>query len=336
MTPIKSTSQIKVPKKISEQVVGQSVALELIEKAAKQRRNIFLVGDPGTGKCVGGDTWIVTPQGPIKARELYTILRESSTIIEKGDEEYILPKPISTLTLDKDYKISESRIVRGYKGLNKKGFKIITRSGSEFIVSGDHPVSILKDNKVDFCAADELKEGLFIATARNIPSQNSGSVIPHILEVSNEFSENEGYIAHKGRNGIVSPKIKSPKLLNPELSYFIGVCIAEARWQGNFLISNTNKRLKNYLVEVLLDVFDYPAKNIIESDEGLFLKESGTLAHYLNSIFNYPLDRKKQSWNKIIPKIFYSTNINNTRAFIAGLIDGDGHKGDWGFRDHFI
>lgn len=51
---INSTKDIIISKKISEQILGQDNALELIKKAAKQRRNILLIGDPGTGKSMLG------------------------------------------------------------------------------------------------------------------------------------------------------------------------------------------------------------------------------------------------------------------------------------------
>ena len=51
---IKSTKEVKVSSKIHEQVIGQEQALKLITKAAKQRRNIFLIGSPGTGKSMLG------------------------------------------------------------------------------------------------------------------------------------------------------------------------------------------------------------------------------------------------------------------------------------------
>jgi len=51
---IKSTKEIKISLKIIDQVIGQDISLNLIKKAAKQRRNILLVGSPGTGKSLLG------------------------------------------------------------------------------------------------------------------------------------------------------------------------------------------------------------------------------------------------------------------------------------------
>jgi len=49
-----STADIKVPKQIIEQVMGQDEAVEVIKKAAKQRRHVLLIGEPGTGKSMLG------------------------------------------------------------------------------------------------------------------------------------------------------------------------------------------------------------------------------------------------------------------------------------------
>jgi ATP-dependent Lon protease len=48
----KTTKEIKVSKKLIEQVIGQDSAIEIVKKAAKQRRNVLLVGEPGTGKSM--------------------------------------------------------------------------------------------------------------------------------------------------------------------------------------------------------------------------------------------------------------------------------------------
>jgi len=48
----KDTSEIQVPKQLIDQVIGQDNAVELIKKAAKQKRHIMLIGAPGTGKSM--------------------------------------------------------------------------------------------------------------------------------------------------------------------------------------------------------------------------------------------------------------------------------------------
>ena len=47
-----TTADIPVPPKLMEQVIGQDDAVNVVEKASKQRRHVILVGDPGTGKSM--------------------------------------------------------------------------------------------------------------------------------------------------------------------------------------------------------------------------------------------------------------------------------------------
>jgi Lon-like ATP-dependent protease len=50
----KTTKDINYPKKIIDQVIGQEEAVEIIKKAAAQRRHVLLIGEPGTGKSMLG------------------------------------------------------------------------------------------------------------------------------------------------------------------------------------------------------------------------------------------------------------------------------------------
>jgi Lon-like ATP-dependent protease len=48
----KTSGDIKVPDRIIDQIIGQNESVETVKKAAKQRRNVLLIGDPGVGKSM--------------------------------------------------------------------------------------------------------------------------------------------------------------------------------------------------------------------------------------------------------------------------------------------
>ncbi len=48
----KTTADIEVPTKLIDQVIGQEHAVEVIKKAASQRRHVMMIGTPGTGKSM--------------------------------------------------------------------------------------------------------------------------------------------------------------------------------------------------------------------------------------------------------------------------------------------
>jgi len=50
----KSTAELKIPKAIIDQVIGQDDAVNVMRKAAQQRRHVLLIGEPGTGKSMLG------------------------------------------------------------------------------------------------------------------------------------------------------------------------------------------------------------------------------------------------------------------------------------------
>jgi len=49
---VKNTEEVEVPRLLIDQVLGQEHAVEVIKKAAKQRRHVMLIGTPGTGKSM--------------------------------------------------------------------------------------------------------------------------------------------------------------------------------------------------------------------------------------------------------------------------------------------
>jgi Lon-like ATP-dependent protease len=47
-----TTEEIKVPELLLDQVIGQNKAVNIVRKAAEQKRHVMLIGDPGTGKSM--------------------------------------------------------------------------------------------------------------------------------------------------------------------------------------------------------------------------------------------------------------------------------------------
>ncbi|MFA5050248.1 MAG: ATP-dependent protease LonB [Candidatus Micrarchaeia archaeon] len=52
MKKFETTKEIKIPEKLIDQVIGQDSAVKIIKKAARQNRNVLLIGSPGTGKSM--------------------------------------------------------------------------------------------------------------------------------------------------------------------------------------------------------------------------------------------------------------------------------------------
>lgn len=48
----KTSGDIEVPDRIIDQIIGQEEAVEITKKAARQRRNVLLIGEPGIGKSM--------------------------------------------------------------------------------------------------------------------------------------------------------------------------------------------------------------------------------------------------------------------------------------------
>jgi Lon-like ATP-dependent protease len=49
---IETTEEIAIPKMLVDQVIGQEQGVEIVRKAAEQKRHVMLIGDPGTGKSM--------------------------------------------------------------------------------------------------------------------------------------------------------------------------------------------------------------------------------------------------------------------------------------------
>ncbi len=52
MKKFATTAEIKLPSKLVDQVIGQERAVDIVKKAARQHRNVLIIGSPGVGKTM--------------------------------------------------------------------------------------------------------------------------------------------------------------------------------------------------------------------------------------------------------------------------------------------
>jgi ATP-dependent Lon protease len=84
----KTTKELPVSSLLVDQIIGQDEAVNIIKKAAKQRRNVLLIGEPGTGKSLTGQALA----GLLPKEELKDILALQNHLDEHNPKIKTLPK----------------------------------------------------------------------------------------------------------------------------------------------------------------------------------------------------------------------------------------------------
>ena len=192
--------------------------------------HMLLIGDPGTGKCVDGDTMVTLGDGrEVRIRELVESNLDDPKPVDDGvygEVDIALP------TMQPDGSITEGRATRVWKReAPDKMLRVRTKSGKEIEVTPSHPLFVHGGARLIASRADQLSVGQEIATAPHNISTGAHAVERSDAESTTAVLEN------RRRNSIASSEIIEIQ----------EVPLAE-RWVYDLEISETHTYISNGIV----------------------------------------------------------------------------------------
>ncbi|WP_256391470.1 LAGLIDADG family homing endonuclease [Natronoarchaeum rubrum] len=275
--------------------------------------HMLLIGDPGTGKCVKGDTNVTLADG----RE-----RPIKEIVEANLED---PKPVDdgvydtidqdVVSLGADGSQSIQRATKVWKReAPEQMYRIRTSSGYEVEVTPSHPLFTPGNGGIDAVRAGDLSEGAFVATPREISTTPDDT-----LDVSYRRSQSNNAV-----------RLDLPDEWTPWLARLVGYVIAEGyveqRDDNTGFVSITNNDR-----EILDDVaraYDRLGLNYFEREphEGKEAREiictSGEFVSFLSTLDPSILCG---SADQRVPSDLMQTSSATKAEFVRALIDAEGH-----------
>ncbi len=173
--------------------MGENVvkALDGVSIEVNEGEFVAIMGPSGSGKCVVGDTEIITREGiPLKIKNLER---------KENQEIYSLDR--------KDGKIKKFKVSKFYKRKEKNLLEIETSSGRKIIVTEDHPFFTLNEKGFSEIFANNLAKGVFVAIPRKIEIKGQSQQI----DIFNKLGDNKSLV--------ISNSVKLMKDLKEKLNF---------------------------------------------------------------------------------------------------------------------
>lgn len=136
--------------------------------------HILLIGDPGAGKCVAGDTLLQLADGTIKPiEELFAEERGAF----QGENAYTTKHKLNVLSLGLNGKEEAREVATLWRRRVKKALKIVLQSGESLVVTPDHPFFTPLACFITSVPAKELLPGTLVATPRKLTPATSLQIL---------------------------------------------------------------------------------------------------------------------------------------------------------------
>ncbi|ELY36625.1 LAGLIDADG family homing endonuclease [Natronorubrum tibetense] len=275
--------------------------------------HMLLIGDPGTGKCVRGDTKITLADGrDVPIRDLVESNLEDPKPIDDGWYDEI---DLEVPSLQDDGSIAQQRATKVWKrDAPDQMYRVRTSSGRELEVTPSHPLFVQDNGQFKPVVADELAEGQFVAAPRSLSTEADDT-----LDID--------YRQSKSRNAV---QLDLPAEWTPSLARLIGYIVAEGYVEqrddstGYVSITNNDREVLDDAASALekLGLNTTEREPHESKDARELLCSAGEFVSFLKTLEPRIL---RSSDEQRVPDCISRASADTKSEFLKAFIEGEGH-----------
>ena len=335
-----------------DDIHGQEAIVERLQSYIEQDDipHLLFGGPAGTGKCVTGDTPVLTDAG---VRPIEDVVGDMDGFNEPEDG-----LRIATMTDRNAFEYVEPSHVFGKQ--SEEFVEVTTRDGVEFRVTPEHKLRVITHDGFEWVPAGELSDGDRIARPSQLPVPTRDSTTEPTLRWYDEMNPErtevtldadiaeemnldrtvslstihsttadvDGWVngveaIEYVRQGRRSRSITPPTNVTPELAQFVGLAISEAHIDGGRIkFYNTDDKLLDAFESTAHAVFDVETRRGIQKDVPYVTIGSRTLTHYLESVFD---SFASASGGEGIGSSLVTAGDDSRAAFLRAMFDAEAH-----------
>ena len=275
--------------------------------------HMLLIGDPGTGKCLSGDTNVTLGDGrEIPIRELVERnLTEPKPVDDGVWDEVDFGVP----SLQADGSVETSRATKVWKrDAPETMCRVETASGRELDVTPSHPLFVHRDGEFTPVVAEELEAGEFVATPRRLDASADDTLT----------------VDSRGARSHNAVRLDAPERWTPDLSRLVGYIVADGYVEpredhsGFVSITNDDDAVLDDARSTLRDLnLETTTRKPHEGKRAReLLCSAGEFVSFLSEIDDALLSGSSE---KRVPPTIFGASDPIIAAFVQGFIEGEGH-----------
>lgn len=262
----------------------------------------YCVFPRGYGKCVTGDTLILTDNGIKEIGEYFNY--------QDNKEETFLVKNINIVNRFGKLEKTNAGVYSGYLPTKK----ITTEEGFQIEGTHNHPILVMEKNgEINFKNISDAKKGDYVVVSRGFDKWGTNTKVNVDMD---------SWINSLSKQSSSHLKIRElPSYIDEDISLLIGYLIGDGclTLDNSILFSNADKDILNNFYRIFKDKFN--ARIIKKTGNNVDYVISDK---YLRKYFEYIGLGYEDAFNKEIPKIILESPKNIISKFIRGLFDTDG------------